>query len=131
VKCYIWSIAYGTETWTFLKVDQKYLENFEMWCWKRREKISWTVCVEERNVLHTIQQRKANWIGHMLRRNCILKHVIEGKIGKARRGRRLKQLLDDLRETRRYWNLKEEAVDRTLLRTRFGRRYGPGARQTA
>jgi hypothetical protein len=36
VKCYIWSIAlYGTVTWTLQKVDQKYLESFEMWCWRR------------------------------------------------------------------------------------------------
>ena len=40
VKCYIWSIAlYGAETWTHRKVDQKYLENFEKWCWRRMEKI--------------------------------------------------------------------------------------------
>jgi hypothetical protein len=36
---------------------------------------------EERNILHTIKRRKANWIGHILRRNCLLKHVIEGKTG--------------------------------------------------
>jgi hypothetical protein len=43
VNCYIWSIAlYGTETWTLRKVDQKYLESFEKWCWRRMEKISWT-----------------------------------------------------------------------------------------
>jgi len=42
VKCYIWGIAlYDAETWTLLKVDQKYLECFEMWCWRRMEKISW------------------------------------------------------------------------------------------
>jgi hypothetical protein len=35
---------------------------------------------EERNILHTIKRRKANWIGHSLRRNCLLKHVIEGKL---------------------------------------------------
>jgi len=41
VKCYVWSIAlYGAETWTLRAVDQKYLENFEMWCWRRMEKIS-------------------------------------------------------------------------------------------
>jgi hypothetical protein len=39
VKCYIWSIAlYGAETWTLRKVDQRYLESFEMWCWRRMEK---------------------------------------------------------------------------------------------
>jgi hypothetical protein len=36
VKCYIWSIAlYGAETWTLRAVDQKLMESFEMWCWRR------------------------------------------------------------------------------------------------
>jgi hypothetical protein len=40
VKCYVWSIAlYGAETWTLRAVDQKHLESFEMWCWRRKEKI--------------------------------------------------------------------------------------------
>jgi hypothetical protein len=87
---------------------------------------------EERNIVHTIKRRKANWIGHILRRNCLLKHVIEGKLEMTeRRGRRRKQLLDDLKEKGRYWKLKEEALDRTLWRTRFGRGYGPVVRQTA
>ena len=43
VKTYIWSIAlYGAETWTLRAVDQKHLESYEMWCWRRMEKISWT-----------------------------------------------------------------------------------------
>jgi hypothetical protein len=43
VKCYVWSIAlYGAETWMFRALDQKHLERFEMWCWRRMEKISWT-----------------------------------------------------------------------------------------
>jgi hypothetical protein len=71
-----------------------------------------------------------------LRRNCLLKHVIEGKLeGRiemtGRRGRRRKQLLDDLKEMRRYWKLKEEKLDLTLWRTRFGRGYGHVVRQTA
>jgi hypothetical protein len=45
-----------------------------------------------------------------------------------RRGRRRKQLVDDLKEKRRYWKLKEEALDRTLWRTRFVRGYGPVVR---
>jgi hypothetical protein len=57
------------------EIDQKYLESFEMWCWRRMEKISWTDRVrnevlyrvkEERNILHTIKRRKVNWIGHNL-----------------------------------------------------------------
>jgi hypothetical protein len=55
---------------------------------------------------------------------CLLKHVIEGKLeGRiemtGRRGRRRKQLLDNLKEKRSYWKLKEEALDCTLGRTRF------------
>jgi hypothetical protein len=136
---------YGAETWTLRKVDQKYLESFETWCWRRMEKISWTERVrnedvlhrvkEERNILHTIKRRKTNWIGHILRRNCLHKQVIEGKLEEriertGRRGRRRKHLLDDLKEKRRYWKLKEEALDRTVWRTRFGRDYGPVVRQT-
>jgi hypothetical protein len=48
-----------------------------------------------------------------------------------RRGGRRKQLLDDLKEKRKYWKWKEEALDCTLWRTRFGRGYGPVVRQTA
>jgi hypothetical protein len=76
---------------------------------------------EERNIVHTIKRRKANWIGHILRRNCLLKQIIERKVQvMGRRGRKHKQLLDDLKEKRRSWKLKEEALDRTLWRTRFG-----------
>jgi len=71
VKCYVWSIAlYGAETWTLRAIDQKHLERFEMWCWRRMEKISWTDHVrnedvllrvkEQRNILHEIPKRKAN-----------------------------------------------------------------------
>jgi hypothetical protein len=61
--------------------------------------------------------------------------VIEGKLeGRiemtGRRGRRRKQLLDDLKEKRGYWKLKEEALDHTLWRTRFGRGFGPVVRHT-
>jgi hypothetical protein len=48
VKFYIWSIAlYGAETWTLRAVDQKHLESFETWCW-RRMAISWTDHVSQR-----------------------------------------------------------------------------------
>jgi hypothetical protein len=74
VKCYIWGIAlYGAETWTLGKKDQKYVESFEMWCWRRMEKICWTNHVnneavlhrvkEEGNILHTIRRRKDTGLG--------------------------------------------------------------------
>ena len=76
----------------------------------------------------------ANWIGHILRRNCLLKQVIEGKIKgeievTRRRGRRRKKLLDDLKDRRGYYHLKEEALDHTVWRNRFGRGAGPVVRQ--
>jgi hypothetical protein len=86
VQCYSWSVAlYGAEIGTVWGVDQKQLECFEMWCWRRMEKISWTdhlrneeiLVKEQRNILHEISKRKANWIGHILRRNCLLQQVIE------------------------------------------------------
>jgi hypothetical protein len=91
VKCYIWCTALnGAETWTLRTVDQKHLESFEMWCCRRMEKIIWTDHVrneevlltvkEQRNILHEIRKRKSNWIGHILRRNCLLQRVTEGKI---------------------------------------------------
>jgi hypothetical protein len=109
------------------------------------EKISWTHHVrneevllrvkEQRNILHEISTRKANWIGHILRRNCLLQQVIEGKIKEGidvtgRRGRTRRKLLDDRKERRGYYHLKEEALDRTMWRARFGRGFGPVVRRT-
>jgi hypothetical protein len=90
---------------------------------------------EQRNIVHEIRKRKANWIGHILRRNCILQRVIEGKIQErievtGRQGRRRRKLLNDLKERRGYSHLKEEALDRTMWRARFGRVFGPVVRQT-
>ena len=89
---------------------------------------------EQRNILDEIRKRKANWIGHMLRRNCFLKQVIEGKIKgemavARRRGRRRKKLLDDLKDRRGYSHLKEEALDGTMWRNHFGGGFGPVVRQ--
>ena len=109
------------------------------------EKISWTDRVrneevllrvnEQRNILHEIRKRKANWIGHILRRNCLLQQVVEGKIkGQievTRRRRRCKKLLDELKDRRGYCQLKEKALDRTMWRNHFGRGFGPVGRQSA
>ena len=90
---------------------------------------------ERSNTLYEISKWRANWIGYILRRNCLLQRVIEGKIKggievTGRRGGRRKKLLDDLKERRRYSHLKEEALDRTEGRARFGRSFGPVVRQT-
>ena len=85
---------------------------------------------EQRNILHEIRKRKANWIGHILRRNCLVQQVIEGKIKgqievTRRQGRRRKKLLDDLKDRAGYCQFKEEALDCTVWRNHFGRGFGP------
>jgi len=109
------------------------------------EKITWADHVrnedvllrvkEHRNILHEIRKREANWIGHILRRNCLLQRVTEGKIQEGtevtgRQGHRRRKLLDDLKERRGYSHLKEETLDRTIWRARFGRGFEPIVRQT-
>ena len=79
VKCYIWNmVLYGAETWTLRTADQKYLESFEMWCWRKMEKISWIDSLrnrvlqrvkKERNTLCAIKRRKANRTVNLLRRD--------------------------------------------------------------
>jgi hypothetical protein len=147
VKCYIWSIVlYGAETWTLRAVDQKHLRSLKVWCWRRMDYVSWTDHVryeevlirdkEQSYILHEISKWKANWIGHILRRNCLLRQVIEGKTKRGievtgRRGRRRMKLLGDLQERRGYSHLNEEALDRTMWRAGFGRGFGPVVSQTA
>jgi hypothetical protein len=101
----------------------------------RNEEVLLTV-KQQRNILHEISKRKANWIGHILCRNCLLEQVIEGKIKggievTGRRGRRRRKLLDDLKEWRGYSHLKEEALYCTVWTAGFGRGFGPVVRQTA
>jgi hypothetical protein len=109
------------------------------------KKISWTDHVrnedvllrvkEQRKILHEIRKRKANWIGHILGRNCLLRRITEEKLQgglevTGRQGRRCRKLLDDFKERRGYSYLKEEALDRTMWRAGFGRGFGPVVRQT-
>jgi hypothetical protein len=81
---------------------------------------------EERNIQKTIKRGNDKWSGHILRRNCILKHVIEGNMGdrievKGRRGRKRKELVDDCKETAGYWKLKQGALYGRLWGIRFGK----------
>ena len=90
----------------------------------------------ERDILHTVERRMANWIGHTWRRSCVLKHTVEGNIEggiemMGGRERRRKQLLDDLKERRGYWKLKEEALHCNVWRIGFERGNGLVVKQTA
>ena len=90
----------------------------------RASAFSFTVCTLPlnistniiRKILHkTKTRKKANWIGHILLRNCLLTHIVDGKKeGKievtGREGRRCRQLLDDLKEKRKYYKLILDAL---------------------
>ena len=88
VKCFGWSVVlYGAETWTLRRNYQKQLEAFEMWVWRRMEHVKWTDKIknavvlesvgEGRIMLKLLRKRKRNWLGHWLRRNCLLKVALE------------------------------------------------------
>jgi hypothetical protein len=100
----------------------------EVWCWRMMEK---TGDKEERNMLHKTKRRKGKCTGHILRNNCLLKRVIEGKIEgmievTRKRGRRRQQLLKTLKESR---NLKCTLVQ--ALRLCTGRTAHKGSRGIA
>jgi hypothetical protein len=124
-------------TWKFLKcfAGERWKRSvgrmehwiYEMCMYNVRNGVMLHRIKEERSMLHAVKRRKANWIGHIWRGNCLLKHDIEGKKEgrreiKERQGRRRKQLLDDLKEKKEHCRLKDEALDRTLWRNGFFKR---------
>ena len=101
-----------------------------MWRWRRMEKIKRSEKVTNEEVLERIRgkrtpllnilRRKASWIGRILRRNCLLHDAIEGQTTEVKGvGRRTTQFPNDLRNSRRYWELKEEAEDRNRCKREF------------
>ena len=132
VKALVWSVAlYGSETCTLRKDDVKRIQVFGMWIWRKMEKISWTAHVsneeivnlvqEQRSLVHVIKQRQANWIGHVLRHDCLLKTVLDSKMeGKWTRGKPRRKMLDLLVEQEdkkiNYEDLKRRAEHRTKWR---------------
>ena len=98
---------YGAETWTLRRNEQKPLEAFVMWVWKRMECVKLTDEIknavvlerlgEGRIMLELIKKRKRNWLNHWLRRNCLLKDALEGIVnGKNVLGRRIYQMIDNI-----------------------------------
>ena len=118
---------YRAETWTLRKEDVRRLNAFEMWTWRRMEKVSWKDKVsnkevlvkvgEKRKLIDTITERKKRWIGHVLRGEGLLKEVIEGKMeGKRPRGRPRIGMLDELKKGS-YVDIKRRAEDRQMWRS--------------
>ena len=130
IKAVVWSVAlYGSETWTMRKDEIDRLQAFEMWIWRRMEKINWRdkitneqvleIVKEKRTLIDVIRSRKKKWIGHVLRGNGLLKEIIEGRIvGKRPRGRKRAMMLDDMKEGKElYAEMKESARHRENWRT--------------
>ena len=65
----------------------------------------------EKRTLLIILRKKANWIGHILRRNCLLLNVVEGQMMKVKGVEKRTHLLDDMINRKRFWELKEVAED--------------------
>jgi len=94
MKCAMWSIALcSAETWTITQADRERLSAFELWVWRRMEKISWADRVandevlhlqrvyEKRNILYAVQQCKCSrWIGCILKHGSLLQVIIFGRI---------------------------------------------------
>ena len=91
VKCYVWSMAlYGAETWTLRATDQKRLESFEMWFWRRMEKISWTDHVRNEEVLLRVNEQSRG-ISYMKYKNGRLTGLVTSYIETAFYNKLLKE----------------------------------------
>ena len=127
VKTTIWPVAmYGSETWTLRKEETDRLRAFEMWVWRKMEKISWkdkktneqvlNSVGEDRSLTDSILKRKKNWIGHVVRGEGLLKLAIEGRMeGSKSRGRPRMGMIDDLKEGS-YSEMKRRAESREVWR---------------
>jgi hypothetical protein len=126
IKTLIWPVAlYACETWSLRKEDRKRLNAFEMWVWRRMERVSWTerktneevlsMIQESRQIVRIVIERKKKWIGHQMRQSDggLLRDVIEGKMeGRRSVGRKRTEMLSELMEAQGYGEMKRRAEDR-------------------
>ncbi|KAJ4447252.1 hypothetical protein ANN_09256 [Periplaneta americana] len=114
---------YGAETWTLRRSEEKRLEAFEMWIWRRVERKKWTDRIrneavlervgKERMILKMMRKRKRNCLSHWLRRNCLLEDALEGMVnGRRVRGRIKYQMIDDIKVYESYEETKRKAENR-------------------
>ena len=128
VKALVWSIAlYGAETWALGAEDIKRIEAFEMWVWRKMQKVRWSerktneevleMIDEQRSLMDRIIRSKKKWIGHIVRGDGLLKEVIEGRmVGKRPRGRKRIGFLNLIKKGT-YGEMKRMAEDRNVWRS--------------
>ncbi|KAJ4439738.1 hypothetical protein ANN_07866 [Periplaneta americana] len=111
---------YGAETWALQRSEEKGIEAFEIYIWRRIERVKWTDKIrnevvlkrvgEERMMLKLSRKRKRNWLGLWLRRNYLLKDALEGMMnGRKVRGRRRHQMIDGIKIYGSYEEKKRKA----------------------
>ena len=131
LKTYVWSVAlYGCETWTIGKEEKRRIEAFEMWCYRRMLKVSWTEKTTNEEILNRVQETRSIWktltrrrdrmIGHILRHGGLTQMVVEGRAeGKRTRGRPrqtyINQIVEDV-GVNTFKEMKELAQDRPRWR---------------
>ena len=112
IKSCIWSVTlYGSETWIVGKNEEKVVNAFETWCWRRTLKMKWTHGItndevfqrakEERLLLKILKNRCHSWIGHTIRHNEFVVNTLEGAISRKKAVVRpqLQYLKQDARNT--------------------------------
>ncbi len=135
LKCYVFPVlGYGCETWHFTNETCRRLKAFEMWCYRRMQRISWRERVTNKEVLkraHTkrtllqdLTKRKMRYAGHLMRGSVgqIANTILEGTIeGVRSRGKQRIKWIDDIKNWTgedSYHRLKREAEDRKRWRTK-------------
>jgi len=99
--------TYGCEGWTLKKADRRCIEAFEMWCFRRLLRVSWTqrktnkwilkTLSEEKQLLYSIKKCKISYYGHITRKtNCIEKDISQGCVSGYRSRRRQRRWTDDI-----------------------------------
>ena len=102
--------TYGCEAWTINKTDSKKITAFEMKCYRKILKISWTekirteevlsrICIKAPTLLQTVRKLKLRYFGHIKRHETLEKHILEARAdGKRGRGRPTRRWEQDIEE---------------------------------
>lgn len=131
IKTLVWSIAlYGSETWVIGEIERKKIEAFEMWCWRKMNKIKWTDKIsnervleligEKRQIWNMLGERRHRWIGHLYRHSNFMVSIIEGRRhGNQGRGRPRSRYIDQVMKysgSETYDEMKRKTSDRVEWR---------------